>query len=449
MKKNPWVLPFERLLEDPNLAAKMTVKLSAIQGLQDVPSETACNLLREHLKKLFIPDPQGVSWIRRALGMCHAHALAHYSSEEDFAERVHSPELSLSGDPVTRFTTSEAGWGKTQLAWALMRLLASNSLIQVGHSILPRRVVGVVRLQVDDKTSRAAIMNALAAAAGYPEDYKSSAVEELASLRKQLYLAGVMLILVDELQFMAQSSASNLIVKTLHFLRSIGIPVVFIGNYSLGHKLLRRPQEDQHRLLSQPDVLLSEDWESESFESYLQGLVDAMGDQLAIKPRDDAKLLHWYSGGNRRTVRELVVLAYFQVRETAKARGSTKVHLNDLTAAYSSRDFSTRRGEVELCRKLLIDSKRPKTRIDLWCPFSLPPELEEHRAKLTKSLMQTETSNAALQASATPDEIAGMKVMQEVFDTPDVGARVNPPVRASRRKVTMEDMLASKPAGYQ
>lgn len=446
---NPWTLPFERLLAERDLSSRMTVKLTAVEGLHRLPPESACGVLRDHLKKLFIADQQEVAWVRKALGICHAHAISFYPNVKSYAQRLHEPRLELSTDPLTRMTTSEAGWGKTELGKSLVRLFASPAPFEIGHSLPPQRIVGVIRLRIEGKTSRAALLNALAAAAGFPEDYKSSGIEETEQIRRQLYIAGVMLILVDEFQFIAQSSASNLIAKTLHFLREIGIPVLFIGNFSLGHKLLKRPQEDQHRFLGQPEVLLPETYNSTPFLRFLQGLVEAMGDLLVIKPDADAKLLHWYTGGNRRTICELVVLAYLQVRSTAAARGSAKVTLNDLTAAYTSFAFATRRMEVEFCRKYLIEGVKPRKRLDLWCPFPLSTELEEHRAELARSIRQTEVSNAALQASATPDEIRGMKAMQEVFDTPDPGARVNVPSRPPRRKVTMEDMLASKPPGYQ
>lgn len=446
---SPWTRPFERLLNESDLSALATIKVSVISGLEMLPPETARDVLNDQLKGLFIADQQEVAWLRRALGICHAHTIRFYPSIKSFAERLHAQRLDLSPDPRTQMTTSLAGWGKSALANALIRLLQSSQTFEVGHSLPPQRIVGVVRLRLEGKTSRAALWNALAAEAGFPQDYKSSKTEETEQIRRQLYMAGVMLIVVDETQFTAQSAASNMIAKNLHCLRELGIPIIFIGNYSLGHKFLKRPQEDQHRFLQEPEVLLPETYDAAPFQRYLQCLVDAMGGVLAIKPSVDAKLIHWYTGGIRRLIRELVVLAYFQVRLTASQRGSNKVTLNDLTAAYASEGFDTRRKEVEMSRDYLIEGTKPRGRSDFWCPFRLSIEKEKRWADLARSTRQTEVSNAALQASATPEEIKGMEVMQAVFDTPDPGARVTKPSRAPRRKATLEEMLANKPPGYE
>lgn len=446
---NFWTDPFDRLLSSADLSNLASVKVSALDGLDKLSPDSARVVLRDHLKGLFVADQQEVEWLRKVLGICHAHALKFYPSAKSFAERLHSPELLLSDDPVTQMTTGLAGWGKSELGKALLRLFAPTEYFEVGHSFPLQRIVGVVRLRIEGKTSRAALWNALASELGFPQDYKSSRDEEREQIRRQLYMSGVMLILVDETQFTAQSSASNLIAKNLHILRELGIPIMFIGNYSLGHKLLKRQQEDQHRFLLEPQVLLPETYDAKPFLRFLQGLVEAMGGTLAIKPEIDAKLIHWHTGGIRRLVCELVVLAYFQVRRSASARGSTKVTLNDLTAAYASPAFGTRRMEVEMCRKYLIDGAKPKGRKDLWCPFPLSLEQEQHWAELARSIRQTEISNAALVASATPEEIKGMEVTQAVFDTPDPGVRVATPSRAQKRKVTLEAMLASRPPGYQ
>lgn len=446
---SPWTLPFERLLTKADLSALTTVNVGALTGLDTLPAESASEVLMDHLEQLFIADQQEVAWLRRALGVCHAHAIKFYPSIKSVAERLHAPRLVLSPNPLTQMTTSLAGWGKSKLADALIRLVQFPESFEVGHSLPPQRIVGVVRLRLEGKTSRAALWNALADAAGFPQDYKSSKDDETEQIRRQLYMAGVMLIVVDETQFTAQSSASNLIAKNLHCLRELGIPIIFIGNFSLGHKLLKRPQEDQHRFLKEPEILFPEAYDSKSFQNFLHGLVDAMGGILAIKPEVDAKLIHWYTGGIRRLVCELVVLAYFQARRAAASRGTKALTLNDLTSAYGSEKFVTKRGEVEMCRDYLVLGTKPKGRKDLWCPFPLSEDRKKNWADLARSIHQTEVSNAALQASATPDEIRGMEAMQAVFDTPDPGAQVTKRSRPPRRKVTLEELLANKPAGYR
>jgi hypothetical protein len=295
----------------------------------------------------------------------------------------------------------------------------------------------------------AGLLNSLAKLAGFPPDYVSGGASAIAQIRRQLYIAGIMLIIVDEFQFLAQSaSASALIAKTLHFLRQIGIPLIFIGNYSLGHKLLKRPQEDQHRFLVNPEVMLPDAHDSPGFRALIAAYVVATGGCLQLDPVEDAKLLHWYTGGNRRIVLELIVLAYTEVRRTAAARGSVHVTMNDLGKAYASLQFAPKREDVELCRKQLIENRM--ARKDLWCPFPLSPAQIDHRAALARDLQRTEIQNAALRSAATPEEVAGMQAMQAVFTTTEPGVQVpTKPRRAKQRRETVEDLLATRPSYYE
>lgn len=445
---NPWAAPFETLLAKHDLSEMMTRRASPILGLESLPPETAPQVLKTHLESIYIANEPEADWARTILGLGHAHALRFYTTARQFAEDLHRNDLALSPNPVTRMTTSEAGWGKSEMAGALVRLFSDPPMFEVGHSLPPQRVAGIVRLSIDANTGTAGLLNTLAKQAGFPQDYSSGGASAIAQIRRQLFIAGVMLIIADEFQFLAQSaSASALIAKTLHFLRQIGLPLIFIANYSLGHKLLKRPQEDQHRFLVNPEVLLPDAHDSRGFRALIAAYVEAMGSCLRLDPVVDAKLLHWYTGGNRRTLLELVVLAYGEVRRTAAARGSVHVTMNDFGNAYASLQFTPKRNDVELCRKQLIHNKME--RADLWCPFPLTPVLTEHRASLAKELQRSEIGHAALRSAATPEELAGMRVMQAVFTTTEPGAQVPPkPRREKKKKETLEDLLATRPNCY-
>jgi hypothetical protein len=47
---------------------------------------------------------------------------------------------------------------------------------------------------------------------------------------------------------------------------AIGPPMIFVSNYSLVHKLLRRNNEDKQRLLSESRIMLSDEPESQRLE---------------------------------------------------------------------------------------------------------------------------------------------------------------------------------------
>ena len=445
---NRWAVPFERLLARQDLADLMTRRAPQIRGMESLPAETAPQVLRMHLESIYIANEPEVAWARTNLGLGHAHALKFYSTARRFAEDLHRKDLSLSPNPVTRMTTSEAGWGKSELAGALVRLFSDPATFEVGHSLPHQRVVGIVRLSIDANTGTASLLNTLAKQAGFPQDYSSGGASAIAQIRRQMFIAGVMLIIADEFQFLAQSaSASALIAKTLHFLRQIGLPLIFIANYSLGHKLLKRPQEDQHRFLVNPEVLLPDARDSRGFRALISAYVEAMGSCLQLDPVADAKMLHWYTGGNRRIFLELVVLAYAEVRRTAAVRGSVLVTMNDLGSAYASIQFTPKRNDVELCRKQLVENKM--ARADLWCPFPLSPLQTDHRASLARELQRSEIEHTALRSAATPEEVAGMRAMQAVFTTTEPGVQVPAkPRREKKKRETVEDLLATRPSYY-
>ena len=446
---NPWTDRLDALLARNDLASLLTRKASPIRGLNSCPAETAPQLLKQHLETIYIASDEEVALVRQVLGIAHAHAMQFYSTPKRFAEDVHRRDLRLSTNPVTRMLTSEAGWGKSETALAITRLFSGATEFEVGHSLPPQRVLGIVRLSVESSTTRAGLLNALTRELGFPEDFGGRNSTDLDQIRRQAHRAGLMALFVDELQFLTRTStAIALTTKLLHFLRSIGVPIVFIGNYSLGHKLIATPQEDQHRFLTEPLVMLPDAHDSRGFSAFIAAYVEAVGGCLHLDPDSDAKMLHWYTGGNRRLVRDLIIQAYAEVRRTAAARGSAHVTMNDLAVAYASQQFATKRAEVEICRKQLVQNR--SLRKDLWCPFELTTAQNRHRSAMAKALQRGEIQFAELRASATPTELAGMEAMQKIFNVTEPGLEVPPkPRRQKKPKATVEDLLATRPDYYE
>ncbi len=448
MSGNIWGDRFARHLLNPNLASMLEYKPPPIEGFDDLPLETAVELLSDRLRLIHVPSRQECALVRSLLGICHSHALRFYPTSQQFVDDTHLKELTLAADPVTRMVTSEAGLGKTEIANALVRLLGPPDEFSVGVSLLRQQAIGVVVLKINSNAGRAATLNALAKAMGFPGDYRSGNDEDVQQLRRQAHGAGVMLIVVDEFQFITLSAnAHAAIAKILHFLRQVGIPIAFIGNFSLGHKLLKRHQEDTHRFLLKPEVILPDAEDDASFVGMMSEFVRVVGSTLEIDPVLHAKMFHWYTGGNRRASRVLVCIAYEDVRRGSKARGSSRITMSDVRLAYESTAFSAYRRDIEICRKQLIENRC--IRSDLWCPFELLPEQVEHRAMLAASLQQAHIAYAATTSSMTPEERAGLAVANATMVANAPG--LQPPRKARRVpgvKPTVEAMLASKQAEF-
>jgi len=96
---------------------------------------------------------------------------------------------------------------------------------------------------------------------------KFARTENLANgCARWIYRRGCCLIAIDELQFLTQSEQANVLVcQVLLAVTYVGVPMVFISNYSLCHRLLKRPPEAIQRLLTRPLILVpdlpdSDDW---------------------------------------------------------------------------------------------------------------------------------------------------------------------------------------------
>lgn len=444
--KSVWAERFEALLRDPALAARLSHRPEPIKGLRTRPIPTAVQLLDQQLGHIRVSSDQDVAIAQNLLGICQAHALSYYETVEAFNKRVHAKELDLPTNPTTRMLTAEAGLGKSKLMEALLRVLGAPVEIHVSPKLPPQRFVGMVLVRIESNTRRGDLLNALALAAGLAADYRSGTKAEVDRLRLQLYRAGVMLIVVDELQFLAQSATAHAAVaKTLHFLRQLGVPVVFVGNYSLAHKLILRNTEDTQRFLMHQLVMLPDAPDDKSFVEMLSECVRVMDGALNVDPTLDAPMIHWYTGGNRRAWRALLVRAYEEVRLGAQQGDrDVQITMNDLKGAYGSTGYDTFRREVEICRKQLVDGEC--VRSDLWCPFVLEQRLVAKRAVLADQMQRAHIGYKALGDAMTPDEKAGLKSVVSTLTplAPGIGDQAKRR-RAAAPQFTLEEMMASRP----
>jgi hypothetical protein len=446
-ENNVWTDRFGLLLQSTDLAKMLTKRPEKINDFRSLSIPTACDRLEVRLGCIRVTSEQDLDIVRELLGLCHGHALSYYGSAEEFAKAVHSVDVRLSPDPPTRMLTSEPGLGKSVLTMMLEEVLGAPLEVPASSQLPPQRFVGVVRVCIEGITRTADLLNDLAAQAGIPAEYRSGNKAAIASLRRQLYRVGVMLIVVDELQFMASTASANAtIARTLHLLRQLGIPLVFVGNFSLGHKLLKRPPEDQQRFLSQPMILLADAATDASFIALLQESVRVMDGALSIAPEADAPMIHWYTGGNRRFLRKLLVLAYRRTRKAAGNKAVMSIKMADLHAAYKSEGFSVFRSQIEVYRLPLSEVR--KAGKDLVCPFDLPPSVMARRTLHAKQMKELEIRNAALVDSMPPKERAGLDTALAKLAPRAPG--LAKPTKSPSRKVarpTLEQLLASKSRG--
>lgn len=458
----PWIKGLKLPKCDKKLMALIRVPARAVSNLGELPIDTATKMLEIALSEVHRPSPQGVRAIRQIAGLAQAHALTHYANEAQFVRgaKCRNP---LPDEPTIAMLTGPAGAGKSEIYKALVRLFLAERKVQVCDDLPEFSIKPIVSAVIGPNIRHVDVMNEIADSLGLEAScwdtsrdrvkgatregstYARANRESIRHAKLRLYQHGACCLLVDELQFLTRSREANaLLAKLIAFFAVFGLPVVYICNYSAGHRLKMRPQEDRTRLLHNPIIILPDPPDEPSYVELLEDYLVVFDGTLDIVPTRDALEIHAMTFGLKRSARRLLVTGYRIARKRAgKKAGQVRVGMADLRQAYMSVSYEDDRKTVEACQAILmgIDAKRE----DLVCPFDLPPSLVEVQKKLVENVVQRSHSDAMLAATMTVQE---RKVATELDKKRDSGrGQVAAPVKAERKKrapVTPEDLLRSE-----
>lgn len=363
MPDNPWAERFAPLLDAGEIFQRAKVTVPPLHDLCRLPDEAAHERLESALKQVFYPTTQCVAILQEWAGLAYAHCLSRYPSRRAFLTAVYadSPPLPDAVQPIC--FTGMAGLGKTQIIRAFQRIQVADVSVTVDthHDPFPLESLWVT--EVKARNSPQQVLATLSGISAAGKDLVKRA-------RHRAYRDGVAFAGIDEFQFVTQSSTANSLVTQILLSTSyLGLPMVFIANFSLVHKLMQRPQEDRQRLLAKPFVLLPDPPESQDWGLTLAALKDVAPEVLAFDSAKDAKDIFLFSAGIKRLVVRLLVLAY-RISRRLRGRDAT-VDIKDIEAAYLSPAFSADRTDVELIARQEIE--RRKVRNDLWHPFGNLP----------------------------------------------------------------------------
>jgi len=433
---NPWVDRFGPLLDPKEVARRAWVKARPVHGLGDLPIEAACRELRLALEHVFVPTKQCEQILARFVGVALGHSISFYHDAKQFVTSCFERELPLvSVRPIC--LTGLAGGGKTQLLAALRRVLPADSAIDVDprHSEFPLISLWSIDVQVRMtlKSMLRRITNLDNCLIEMPDTNHPSDLLEI--IRRAAFRCGVPLLTADEFQFVTQSQNANaLVTRLLLSLTYLNVPLVFGANYSLLHRLLKRPQEERQRLLAAPIVLLPDRPNSTCWETVLSEYRKVAPAILRFDPKTDAELLHRYSAGLKRLIVNLLEIAY----RIARSRGDRTVKRADLAQAYLSAEYSANRQDVELINQQTITGKKVKGRDDLWCPIPLKDSRSIGFAKETEDARGQTVASAMLNSALTNAE---RKVLQSLRPpaTPKRTAKVLP--LSKKQKVSAAELL--------
>jgi hypothetical protein len=210
---------------------------------------------------------------------------------------------------------------------------------------------------------------------------------------------------VDEFQFLTQSDKANTrLVQLLMLVGYVGIPVVYISNFSMLHKLLCRNQEDRQRLLGNVWGLFPEQQNSGDWVGMLEWHKRIAPDVFDFDAKADAEAIHQLTAGINRAENKLLEVAFRRAMESGRA-----VSLRELEAAYKSRDYAVYRTDIELLSKLPFSAALQKTHKDLWCPFDITPRSAS--VETFSARRQERVGEAAIEASLNATERDAFKAL--------------------------------------
>lgn len=395
---NPWASRFEPILDGAEIARRVRLMPRPINSLVELPVELACKTLKNTLEGVFIPTSQCVSILRRWLEVAHSHSVIIYPGKKAFLKGIYSIEKPLPEFSFPICFSGLAGIGKSELIKAYQRLQPSDSDVNIEnkHSTFPLK--SSWRVTVNSSASPRDILSTIV---GYDDNLRNL----IAEARGLAFRDGIPIMFVDEFQFATQSSTANTqVTKMLFSVSYIGIPYIFVSNFSLLNRLMARPQEDKQRLLSDPIVLLPDAAESDDWLKLLLAYKEVAPEVMCFDLIRDSKTIHRFSAGIKRAVVALLVIAY---RISRNFEG--KITVREIELAYQSPEFTVNRRDIEAITFQIISGKKFPHRDDLWCPIDLPKSFQQ---KTEQSFIEEYSrceAEGKLISSLTPEERNGYK----------------------------------------
>ncbi len=432
---NPWISRFSELTELDEIERRAYIPAQPLCDLAKLPTDTAIELLRKGLERIYVPTKQHCKILKRLIEVAQGHAILSYPNRRTMLEVAYRDIFKSNPQPAICLT-GLAGVGKSSLINALSRVLPADDFIDIDESHRGFPLRSALQVEVGSRSGLKPILTQLCAENFPTEGCAKTNEVAVQLLAKKAYLTGVSILTADEFQFLTQSSTANAkITEILLALRDIGLPFVYVGNYSLGHRLMNRNDEDKQRLCSQPIFLDPELPASEDFRRQLQEILNVAPDLLAFDPDLDSEKIYLFSAGAIRRVIMLVTIAARYVLDN----DLEKVTISEVEIAYNSSDYFAMRQVVQDIARQMVTGKDDKSRKDLCCPYPRPKTIRATQSERWKNEQEKRAALELVHSSATVQEKSGYsRLVKSLKPASTAPSRTK---RKSKKSVSKDEML--------
>lgn len=426
---NPWAARFEPLLDREIIRQRALVTVPKLKNVRDSPTELALTRLEDALNTVFYPTIQCIDFLQRYMGVAQAHCVTHYADRKGILEGVYAKDPPLAEFVCPFLLTSLSGTGKTQLLKALRRIQVPDSEILVDAQHTPFPLKGSWHVTVQARSRPTDLLRALAETGGSTDDL-------IRKCRKRAFRDGIPFLTTDEFQFATGSDRANTwLAQMLLSLGYIGIPWGYAANFSMLARLLRRPEEERQRLLSDPFILLPDHHDSEDWHETLNIRKDICPDMLTFDPVKDAQVIHSFTAGRNRATNKLLLHTF----RHEHPRGG-KVNIAALRRTYHSPEFASYREESEILANQAIQNRPDKNRKDLWCPIPLPKGAATRFTEAVTQIRNEQVADAELRSALTKEEREALKQIERGNKSNKKQTGKVVPLRKKKSAPTAEDL---------
>ena len=448
---NVWTERFDGLDDPATIRARTAIPPRPLPDLMKLPRHQAGSALNSELERVFVPTESACEMLAAHVQRARVFAQLRYPDRLAFLKTPSAKDAEAYLATSAWCLTGPAGVGKSAVMAALERLMPPPGLLKVDEHYpeIPQRAMH--RLVVGAQGQQNDVFLPLCSPAMLSPRQRTTLGKMTEHIRDWFVRTGLCSLIGDELQFVTQSAGANTrVAQILLTLMVLAVPVTFVANYSLVHRLLKRPQEERQRLLAEPLLMLPDAADSRCWVEVLQAFLGAAPGAFAYEAASWTGELHRLTGGVKRILRQLLVLSLKRVHSRTRDRVVT---LEDLRDAYRSAEFTANRDDVEGSALLQTSASRSGRHLDLVCPFAdvLPVSTRLKPASVASD-RSFRVADAVLQGALTKPERLAAAALQRAADVrqsegdPKDSGTVTPLRKRSPGPPTLQSLLAGSAA---